>query len=699
MSSVRFSLSKDVAIPKTEKTPLKAKKSKTDNLRCLKNGRIRYSAHRITKSTINQCQLIPHDKVIKLLENWNGGGCHSHKHLLIPSNYIWIYRSKNEINSSMDVEEEKLLPIVSLRKINRGSLSQFRFIVLHDKYAHIFELLKKYGFVIKYKSTLIKEVNIKKERVDRPKHEYTKVIVNGPSFDCKRTTMYCVDNRELNALYLCIVKSIPDFNLSNVLFNIYKNNQTYIVSLYKKLLKIFETTHQEVCNILNNINSAQKIREICEIVMKNEKKLITEIQGKESSIRNAVTKKVHSFRAQISLCPYMMSDEIIVPAVWSQYFNISPSQLSTDFKINLYDSDQVYKRVPKEYQYEISSRILLKRDPIIKAYSASVAKNVIFHEDSRLKIGPDSLTMKGADFDGDTHTFYILDNPDSIVEMDLQLSPEYQLFQNADSRIKFTESFVMLMYKRDVKGKLNHHEIYDYIRDRLTYKYLQLPSNRLALQKIADYECASANRPEFSLTKLYQMAEPTGDILDKYLYAVDKLFGPMQAVYCYKTIVHLCMELEMLGPQAKLYQSNLPCDYTLTDNLICRAFLVAGLSLAKGDIFNVLTMIERQFELDRTTQIRNTISTNIDYEKIIRSITESNQESAKKSKQVRCKGHTVFKESIGCDTISFENNSLRYEGHILLNNMEILIPSLMLMETSLAFYMIRDGFLPADAES
>lgn len=106
--------------------------------------------------------LLSYDEILDLIKNWGGGELHSNKHMLIKTNYPWVYKSVKEIKGPLD--DYKLLVLPSIQLFDRKTLAKIKTLILQDKYAHLFELLnliKKTPNLNKYHK-LILENNEKK---------------------------------------------------------------------------------------------------------------------------------------------------------------------------------------------------------------------------------------------------------------------------------------------------------------------------------------------------------------------------------------------------------------------------------------------------------------------------------------------------------------------------------------------------------
>lgn len=101
-------------------------------------GKLKYVVDHIKTSTnVHHC--LSYDEVLYLIRKWGGGDLHSSKHILIQTNYPWVYKSPKEIIG--DVNDYKLLVIPSISLFGRLTLSKMKYLILADKHAHYLELL------------------------------------------------------------------------------------------------------------------------------------------------------------------------------------------------------------------------------------------------------------------------------------------------------------------------------------------------------------------------------------------------------------------------------------------------------------------------------------------------------------------------------------------------------------------------------
>ncbi|WBR61446.1 RdRp [Drosophila suzukii associated hytrosavirus 1] len=636
----------------------------------LKNGQIKYKFQRILLDKhLNSKYLFSHNDILGMLRVWNGSTNQNKKHLLLRSNYPWLFSSKNEIKNNEDLNAHKILPIIALSEIGRKSLTALKNVILHDKYAHIIELLTHVGVFKKWSKSLSKISTATKSHP---------CLVHGVNIMMKKKIMY----------YASVKSQIPDFiNCQEILNCIYANDEERLHRYYVDILSHYNLSADVIDKYLNSTEAIHFIRSICEIVLGNNRKIISYLQGKESAVRTAVPKRVLSCRAQICLAPFLTATQIGIPYWWAKYVHFEQADGIRDLKI--YRSNAIQEKLPEYYVYKLhGQRILAKRDPIIHILAFCVFDQVYFHADSRFKVGAESLKKMAADFDGDTFILYFINDLKVMHEIDFNASPRYSMALHGQCRINLIESIVLAMYKRDVTEKIPHWRLYNFIRQRFIYKWMCNIRNCSTLEAIA-----KISNGEFPLRRLYNMIEPTDLILSEMLMVIYTMYGSTESYNFYCELLRLSMELSIKFEDATLYQPNLPCDYTLTDNLLNFNLLAVSFSCAKGSIHTYKSLLDKIYEKDQNTNLyKEPMETdeNFDYEKLIADITNANIYAAKKSKQVPQQGYNLFKDTIEGDLMSFGGNRLNYENEILIEDIYLKIPLQYILKSSIAYTILYE---------
>lgn len=649
----------------------------------LTNGHIKYKFKRILRDKeLPEKFLHSHNDILALLKSWNGSTNQSRKHLLLRSNYPWLFSSRNEIRHNEDLRQHRILPIIALSEIGRRSLTALKNVIVHDKYAHLVELLTRVGIFRRWSKSLSKVRTAAKPYA---------CLVHGVNIMMKKKIMYdSVDN------------GCPDFiDCGDILRAMYDNDEMRMYTYYLQTLAHYKVTHTSVDQQLCSVDSIHFIRTICEIVLGNNRKIITYLQGKESAVRTAVPKRVLSCRAQITLAPYLRATQIGLPYWWAKYCHFEGDGGG---QLRIFDTTTLCTELPSSYIYRLhGQRIIAKRDPIIHILAFCIFDEVYFHSDSRCMVGAESLRKTASDFDGDTWILYFSMDLRVLNEIDYNASPRYNMALHQQCRINLIESIVLGMYKRDVAHKIPHWQLYDFVRRRLTYKWLANIRNCATLEAVARMGASGGGSGDMTtmLQTLYRMVEPTENILSVMLMLLHMLEGSRQSYSWYCTILRLTMQLAIEHKKAILYQEDLPCDYTLTCDLLNFNLLAASMSCAKGNIHTFKSLLDKVYDKDKTTRLTRGVYTknggggganddddDFDYEKLIADITNANVFAAKKSKQVPQQGYSLFKDTIEGDLMSFGGNHLNYENSILIENIHLHIPLQYIMDSNVAYTIL-----------
>ena len=621
--------------------------------------------------------LFSHNEILEKLSNWNGGLGHSSRHLLVASNYPWLFNSKNEVKPRDDMRPHKLLPIVSLTKMGRKSLSCYKCVVLHDKYAKLIEALSMCKVFARWTRGMCRT---------KPSDDYKMCLLRGKCITNKLKIMYSKHNNTTTT-------TMSSEFILQIYNAIYNNDEQSAERLYWEVLsRQVEVTDADIVCHLNSRNSAQYLRRVCDIVMANNKRLVTQIQGKESVTRLVVPKRVLANRAQICLAPYLHPNQIGLPAWWAKRLYLDYTKLRADnFQLQILDTHQLYDKLPEQYTYRLhGQRIISKRDPIINVMAVGEYDEVFFVNDSRAYVGSDKFIDNGGDLDGDTYTIYTSTAYGTQNEVDFNINPSHRMILHNQPRVKFLESSVLLMYKRKVDYKFPYWQLYNLMRRRCTYIWLKNIQNCAALENIARLDAGNPLPRRFSLETLYGMVEPTETILSHVLFILATIVDSETSCAFYNRILQMVMELAIKHEDALLYQSNLPCDYTLNDNLLNVALLTTSLSLAKGSVHTLQNMLEKLFELDHTTKLTAEVTPHSDLQKKIDDIKVANVYAAEKSRKVPEHGYSLSKSTIEGDVMGFGGNALNYDNQILIKNVHTIFPLTYIIKPCVLFSIIYD---------
>lgn len=651
-------------------------------------GKIKYSVDKILLSNlsehgINPSDLLTHDECLHLLSqhqnnqksvsNDVGGGdsCEFFDSVvLLKSNYAWVFKNSNEMNNnercffldnstSNDVDEyiskfvndHKILAIPPARLLGPRSLLGNRQVatqdifgksliqtILLDKFAHYFELL-----------SLLVERGVLSEKEK---------------------------NVKISTL-------------------IARNNSAAIKLDMENYCQTFAISHEILQARVNK--NIRFIRNMCSIPLLNDKPGISFLQGRDSEIRNAIPKKVLAFRAQVVAQPCLQADQVMLPLKWACKFpslvychrgqceyekcafcrralltgqtveEIISAQPSHEIRV--YDPSRLDSSVPLEYQYQLkNAALIMKRDPVINLGSFSAHTTVIFTHGNLFRVCLELMERKGEDVDGDSEIGKQVIMSVSILEIILNASPEFNMLIYNQPRITFTESIILYMHRRDFDNNaFKYAKIYKWIRRRETYNWLSNVHNRNALERLAQRTRTDWN--------IFEYAEPTRLILTKTLTAIAMILGSQEAFKFYNCIRKHVLDLSnsIADTNNPLYDSKLPADYTMTDDLLNPTLLAICASESRGCIESYDIFTKQLYDLDGTTKIGDNINTLTNESNFFSNVTNIMQTMAKKSRLVRVNGHNFFKATIGFETMSFHNHAqtIVYNNRCILHEFEM----------------------------
>lgn len=439
---------------------------------------------------------------------------------------------------------------------------------------------------------------------------------------------------------------------------------------------------------------------MCSIPLLNDKPCIFFLQGRESEIRNAIAKKVYAFRAQVVGQPPLEANQVMVPLKWSASFphlvydhfgQCSPNECrfchesiltrkpvpeivasQSNHKIRIYDPSLLNDQVPRKYHYRLHGSVLImKRDPVINLASFSAHSVIIFTEGNLFRVCLELMERKAEDIDGDSEIAKYVDMNVSIVETELNVLPEYNMLIYNQPRITFTESIILYMHRRDfADDAFEYARLYKWIRRREIYTWLTNVHNRNAIERIAAKGSVDWN--------VYEYAEPTRNILTKTLIAIALIRGSREAFEFYnfikKNIMRLANQLDSPPNKNPLYDPKLPCDYTMTNNLLNPTLMAICASESRGCVESFDLFLNQLYELDKTTQLTSNISKLTNEASFFSNVTAITQTMAKKSRLVRVNGHNFFKATIGFETMNFHTSAqnIAYNEECILHSFEMI---------------------------
>lgn len=572
-------------------------------------GEVYYKIKYIKKSMLNG-RLFSHDEAIRIITKTFSKRIVT-KCLAIESNYIWLYRSKKELKKNEDLDEYRVMVIPSIDIYDRKTLCKIRQFILDDKFAYLLHL-----------SVLLENDELIKERVKKN--------------DTEKCIEYFAKGIELlNTL----MKTIKHENERDDLINI-KHPVFKMIPNYLK----FKDAESWV---LNSVEADVHFLKIFRNVpMKGNVKFISMMQGRNSILRTAVSKKVHAFRSQILLRPELLPNQVILPYTWAYIFNITNIKIVDFTNMNT---------IPPDCFYHLgnSFRLLLKRDPAINGASISAHDTIAFVKSDSIFVGIGELENKNADFDGDTETCLIITDPVAIQEIDLNMLPQNNLRIFQQIRISFSEPHILYMHQRKIdENKFKYANLYCSLRNRFSYKWLCQSHNRELIEKI-DLKYGK---------KLYPYVENTREILSKCLDYIIQIDSSKAGFEFYNFINTNILKLANNDSTSDLYDENLPMQYWMKNDILCDEIIRVCMSEARGHLEALYGLTERLFNNDKTTTINEHVNGDLNIHSSFSKFQIVNQEMANKSREVQLNGHNFFKSNIGYDTITLDNENIGYNG-------------------------------------
>lgn len=117
----------------------------------------------------------------------------------------------------------------------------------------------------------------------------------------------------------------------------------------------------------------------------------------------------------------------------------------------------------------------------------------------------------------------------------------------------------------------------------------------------------------------------------------------------------------------EIYDPEIGPDFHMKQDLLCEPILKICFSEAKGTIHTLASILNKLFSNDETTKLTTHI---LNRAKLFHELAITNQTMADKSRAVRMNGHNFFKSNIGYSTISFDRQSLHYNGKQIYDNLD-----------------------------
>lgn len=616
-------------------------------------GKVSYIPIQILASNLQDDELLTHDQVIAFILKWFSLG-HIKKNMAIKSNYPWVYKLKSEITQPIDDYKVLIIPPVGIfGKMTMNALKTF---ILMDKYAKIFELANacinnpiylsniKYLIVQNNEERITIEYNKICQMIDIEMKKYR--IKPGNIINIETATTTTTTTTATKELVI-LEKNQHELLAAIPSPNVYKDIESFVQKL------VNDNVHFH--RIFGNIP------------MKGNTKFTSMLQGRDCIIRNAIcNQKVRSKRCQIMARPELKPNELILPIIYAATLKINPTHL-----IDL-ESPEISD--PRCFNYlHHDLRILLKRDPVINGASISAHDTIAFAHTDYIYIGLADLKHKNADFDGDTESAFLIDDPVSIDEIDLNMLPQNNVRIFQQIRIAFAECHILYMHQRNIcPNEFPHAKLYEYIRYLCTYRWLSVPFNQEILKQINE-KYPSAN--------IEYYVEPTAIILETMLDIIAQVYGSKDAYDFYNFINTNVIKVANKRKDTPLYDPTLPFDYYMENNLLCPALVKICLSGAKGSIETLLTLADKLYENDHTIEIVQHIN-KASVPKLFKELASVNQSAAHKSRDIQQLGHEFFKSNIGYDGLTFDRKKLSYNGRVITSDLKL--PNVLLLNPDIA---------------
>lgn len=412
-----------------------------------------------------------------------------------------------------------------------------------------------------------------------------------------------------------------------------------------------------------------KIDSFKDIQMVGGIKLGSLLQGRDSVIRTALTKKVPAFRAQILHRGELCHNEIILPYTWQNDLNISAKKLVDVTDPNIIDPDCFI-----DLKHVV---IGTKRDPVINACSITFYNRVAFAKTNNYFIGPAEIEHKNSDFDGDSYGLFVFRDPISVLEINLNAMAENNMRIGLQNRTTFTESQILVMHQRQLPLNCKYRDLYNHVRQEETEKWKQNMANMVSLDFL---------EKQYPHVNFKQFIEPTRIILRKVITYITDMYGSSSAYEFYNYLNHKTVELAN-GIINDFHDENLKGEYFMEDDLLCEPIIRTCFSGASGSIDSLINLVERIYNKDHTTKLTKYLATP-NYEHIFNESYSICKKMSKSSKQVPMMGHVFFKNNVGYDALSYDGNKLVSTGKVVSKDLGF-VPKILLFNPSIAGFICR----------
>lgn len=533
--------------------------------------------------------------------------------MAIASNYPWVLRQEKEITAE-HIDEHKVMILPATALCGRQSISQLKQMVLFDMRAHFNEIA----------CLLVAPINFKVH-----KFTYDDYLTRGNSLFASLMTISDTDH-ELVPVKDDIFKFIP-------------NPRHY--SSFSEFVQ-------------RKINGrVMKQDSLKSLPMRGNVKMLTLLQGKNSVIRQAIPRRIVGLRGQILLRPELKPNQVIYPYTWQEFIGVyatkladvsSPEPISEDCFINL---DNI--------------RIGQKRDPAINLNAFSFHNSIAFTKHDNIFIGPGEIGHKNADFDGDTQTAVVFSDPLEVLEIDLNILPQYNMKSAFTCRVMFTEAHALIMHQRQLPDSCRYKALYNFVREHETLKWKNNTGNRAAVLRLQNL-----------IPDIEKYIEPTSTILANVLSIITQRHGSQEGFDFFNYININAVELAN-GKINEFHDEKLKGEYFFNGDIYCEAIIRCCMSGAKGSINSLEDIGKKLLDNDGTTLITPDAAP-FTRKGIFDKLHKTSQSMAAASKNVQTNGHAFFKSNIGYNHFSFDGGRVNYNDKVIIKDLSILSPTLLI---------------------
>lgn len=576
-------------------------------------GPLRCRMVQLTRSLIEtKSRLLTHVEALEKLS-----GLFSFKtyttNIAIASNYPWVLRQEKEIPPG-EIDNHKVLILPATSLCGRQSVSQLKQMVLHDMRAHFNEIV----------CLLHTPINFK---VNKLPIEY--FISRGQAL--------------LDAIPIPSQSSREFLEVKDDLFKCVPNPNKF------KTIKGF-IQHR----INNHIMKQDALKNL---PMRGNVKMLSLLQGKNSIIRQAVPRRILGLRGQILLRPELKPNQAIYPHTWQETIGVyakklvdisSPEPIDEDCFIDL-------KHI----------RMGQKRDPAINLNAFSFHNSIAFTKHDNIYIGPGEIGHKNADFDGDTQTAVVFSDPIEVLEIDLNILPQYNMKSAFTCRVMFTEAHALIMHQRRLPEAYPHRKLYDFVREHEINEWKNNSGNIAAISRLKTV-----------IPNIENYIEPTKTILANVLSIITQRYGSREGYNFFVYINNKTLELSN-GKKNDFHCEDLKGEYFFDGNIHGEAIIRCCMSGAKGSINSLEELGNKLLESDGTTHI-TPLAAPFTKKGVFEKLYKTSQSMASASKSVQTNGHAFFKSNIGYNHFSFDNSQINYHGKVIRNNLDILSATLLM---------------------